>query len=471
MRWGAPGRRVASSLGLDPDRSHTVNRRRRLTVLATAAVATTAVAAPAADAAICFKALPGPGGTAWQIQQDGSQDTALQYEGGSNFDEHHGRLTVNGVAYPSIPNDEDACTVTDTSITYPERPIGGGIWLTRRITSIGGRIRRLDTIRNSSAASQWVDVELALRVLGSQVLVESESGDARATSNDHWSVHENAGNSFPFLQWGVGGGDSFDPDVVSLGDGNPSGWEQKAGSMPDADLSYKDISIPSNESIRLLHMTGTTGAQSTSEDAAKDRLTPFTGLTLEDSARVINWGSDPDGDGVGRSDDECPGTKGNQPNGCFTLVAKPADQKPGDTPPGDTPPGETPPANTPPADTPPGPVPPAADTRAPGITITKLGRRAKRSRLTRKGLAPRIACDESCSIQVVVKTRKRGRRKASTVLTTRATPQSAAARTVRLKLKPRHLRRLAKRRLTILVTATDTAGNRRSVTRTLNVGR
>ncbi len=446
-----------------------MNRRTRLIVLATAALATPAFAAPAADAAICYKALPGPAGTSWLIQQDGSQDAALHFEGGSNFDEHHGRLTVNGVDYPAIPNDESACTTTDTSITYPERPIGAGIWLTRRVTSINGRIRRLDTIRNTSAASQWVDVEFALRVLPSQVSVKSESGDAAVTSHDHWSLHENDGGSFPFLQWGEKD-DAFDPDVISLGD-TPAAWQQKAGSMPDAKLSYADIFIPSKESIRLLHVSGTSDIESFSEDAARDRLTPFKGLTLEDAARVINWSSDPDADGVGRTNDECPGVKGNQSDGCFTLAAEPVDK----TPPADTPPADTPPAGTPPADTPPAPAPPAAppaaDTRAPAITISGLGRKARRGALRRKGIAPRIACDERCSITVTVKTRKRGRRRAAAVLTTRPTQQSAAARAVRLKLKPRHLRRLARQQVTVVVTATDAAGNRRSVTRTLKLGR
>lgn len=441
-----------------------MNARRRLALLAVAAVP--ALAAPgAAEAAgtSCYKSLPGPGAGGWKIQQDGSQDVSHQFEGGSNFDAGHGALEVNDEAYPMIPDAENACFTTDTSVLFPQKEVGG-LLVRRRVNSVGGRIRRLDTLTNTSDAFKLVKVELAVRVLGSQVSVDSESGDAAVTTADSWSVHQNDGGSNPFLQWGIQG-EGFAPDVVSHGD-DPTVWKQKAGAMPDATLQYFDLPVPPHETVRLLHMNGTTASAAASETAAKDRLTPFSGVSQHDASQVINWGDDPDGDGVGKVADECPGVKGNQPDGCFTLEAKPADKTP---PPADPPPADAPPAPAP-APAPPA-APPAADTRAPSFTIGKLRRNVRRTRLTGKGVKPRITCDEACSITVKVNALRRNRTKPTTVLTTAATPLSTATRRVRLKLRPRHLRRLAWRRVTVVVTATDAAGNRRSVTRIVRLGR
>ncbi len=442
-----------------------MSHRRHLAVLAALASAVPALAAPGAAQAAgvpCFKSLPGPGAGGWQIQQDGSQDISHSFEGGSNFDAGHGALQVNGEAYPLIPDAEKACFTTETSILYPQKEVGG-LLVRRRVNSIDGRIRRVDTLTNTSDGTVLAKVDFEVRVLGSQVAIESTSGDAAVTTADSWSVHANDGGSNPFLQWGEQG-EGFGAIVISHGD-NPNVWQQKAGAMPDATLQYFDLPVPAHSTVRLLHMNGTSGSAAASETAAKDRLTPFEGLSRHDASQVVNWGDDPDGDGVGKDKDECPGVNGNQPDGCFTLEAKPVDK----TPPPAAPPADQPPAPAP-APAPPAAPPAAVDTRAPSITITKLRRSVRRSRLTRKGLAPRIACDEACSITVTVSTRRRGRLTPKTVLATTPTPLSTTARKVRLKLKRRHLRRLVFPRASVVVTATDAAGNRRSVTRLVRFG-
>ena len=451
--------------------------RRHLIAIAAVAGAGSALAAPVgAQAASCFKELPGPNGKVWTIQHDGSQALPLSYENGSNFDQHHGKLTVNGADYPGIG--DQTCATTETKIEYPFRTIGGML-VRREVASVGGRIRRMDTIINDTDVEASVDVDFAVRVQGSQVAIESESGDAAVTSDDHWSVHENDGGSNPFLQWGDDQAPT-QPDVVSLGN-VPASWQQQAGAMPDADLVYENIVVAPNSTIRLLHVSGTTGSASASETQAENGATPFSDMTVHEAAQVVNWGPDPDGDGVTKLSDECPGIAGNNAKGCLLLLGIPFEPDEDDGSGGggsgggdDTPPAPAEaPAVVPPAPAPPAPLPApvARDTKAPGVKLTRLARTVKRSRLTRGGLAPRVDCDEACSVRVQVKTRKRGSRRASTVLTKKLTSRSAAARTVRLKLSSRSLRRLGRQQVTLVVTVSDATGNRRAVTRVVRLAR
>ena len=104
-----------------------------------------------------------------------------------------------------------------------------------------------------------------------------------------------------------------------------------------------------------------------------------------------------------------------------------------------------------------------ADTTAPKIALSKLGRKARRGRLARKGLAPRIACDQACTLSVVV---RRGKKR---TLVTSVAGLSTATRTVKLKLRKRQVRRV--KRLTLVIAATDAAGNRSTLTRVVRIGR
>jgi hypothetical protein len=211
-------------------------------------------------------------------------------------------------------------------------------------------------------------------------------------------------------------------------------------------------------------------------------------MPRSEASRVVNWGDDPDGDGVAKALDECPGTKGNGSTGCLVFQAEPVDDNGGgdngggndgggDNGGGDPAPATpAPPVSPPAAAAPvsasaPAPAPIARDTKAPSFKVTKLGRSAKRSLLTGRGLAPRIDCDEACSLTVEVKTRKRGARTVGTVLTKKVAGRSAAARTVRLKLKRGSLRRLIKQQVTLVITATDAAGNRKSSMRVVKLAR
>lgn len=446
-----------------------MSHRRRLLAAAAAAAVPALLAPAAADAAICTQALPGPAG--WQIASDGSLAASSLVDGGSNFDTGHGTLKVNGAAYPAIPADESACTKTATSVKFPARAVGGFL-VTREVTSIGGRLRWLDRVKRQAADSFKADIHFEIRVKDSQRSIESSSGDAVVTSKDDWSVHENDGGSHPFMRWGTSDS-ALRASVVSYGE-DPNAWKPKVTSMPDARLDYPAFEIVGGQTSSVVHMSGTTSTPAESQAAAEDRTTPFTGLTKAQMAEVVNWGADADGDGVVNEDDECPAVDGNGDNGCLQFQAKPVDKTP-DPQAGGGGSGGAPPAL--PAD---GPVEPAAeplpapvplpraalDTTAPRITLAKLPRRVRRALLTGRGLAPSVACDEACSVRVQVSARSRGSRRATTLLT-RSTRVSGSARTIRLKLGARRISRLVRQRITVVVTATDAAGNRRSVTRTV----
>ena len=442
---------------------------RRLLLAAVAAAVPALFAPSAADAAPCVKALPGP--AAWEIAADGSQSITADVQNGSNFDEGHGVVTANGVPYPMIPADEDACTTTATSIKYPPRAVGGFL-VTREVTSIGGRIRRIDRFKRQAADSADLQIGFEIRVKPSQVSTETASGDTDVTSIDHWSVHENDGGSHPFLQWGTDGPTEAKAEVFSYGD-VPAVWKHKAAKMPDARLTYPVLHIGGGQTVSVVHMSGTTTSAADSQAAAEDRLTPFTGLTQSQMQEVVNWGYDPDADGVNNWSDQCPAVQGNSPDGCLKFEGKIVEPKTGGGGSGGAPPAlpadgptETDPA---PAAAPAPPVA-ARDTIAPRLTLSGMPRSAKRSLLTGRGLTPRIACDEACSVRVQVLARDRGKRRAAAILT-RTARLTGASRVVRLKLAGRRLRRLAAPRLTVVVTVTDAAGNRRSATRSVAIRR
>ena len=103
----------------------------------------------------------------------------------------------------------------------------------------------------------------------------------------------------------------------------------------------------------------------------------------------------------------------------------------------------------------PGPATPATDARACGIGV-----RGRRQRL-HKRLRLRVASDEACTLRVAARVRGVARFRARTV-----TVQASAARRVRLAIKPRARRRLARAlrrrgplRVRITVRSTDAAGN------------
>jgi hypothetical protein len=454
-----------------------MNAKRTLTLL-TAAAATTALALPGAAAAVpgaCVTSLPSPGDDGWKIDFDGALQQSVVMNGGINFEDVHGRLRVEGAVYPAIPADQQVCDKTSTSITFPARDVGG-VSVRRSITSVGGRLRHVDAITNTTNALKQVDVEFDLRVTGSQVVIDSEAGAPGAvTDDDHWSVHENSGTSFPFLQWGQDGA-AAPAKIVSLGS-DPATWKPDIDVMPDGILRYENVTIAPSATVRLVHMSGTTGSQSASRDAATDTVTPFTGLTKSVAQTVVNWGDDPDGDGVGKADDDCPAQTGNAANGCLQFVFVPPGNGGGA---GD---GGTPqPAGDAGASGGAGAgggaaagggsgsgAPRAADTVAPAVRLTGVPSRVRRSRLTsRRGITARLACSEACRLRVRLQVRRRGARRATTILS-RTTKLSSARRSVRLKVSRRTLRRLARQQVSLVVVATDAAGNARTLRRTVRL--
>lgn len=443
--------------------------KQHLTLLAGAAVVTAALALPtdaSAFATNCNKPLAGPQGAGpWQVDFDGGMDGSLLWQGGTVWSEGHGELTVGGQKYPDIPQADADCDLDGTTMTYPYRMLDG-FAVRRIVTSVDGQIRNLDVIHNPTGATKLLDADFALHVNGGQLLIDSESGNATATDDDHWSVHETSGGAFQFLQWGEAANTSYEPDVVSEGP-DPDVWAQNAGSMPDGTLRYTDVPVPQNASVMLLHVSGATDTQAEAEAAAGNGAAAFAGLVKNTARYVVNWGDDPDKDGVGKSSDDCPSVKGDLANGCKKLVIDLPDGN-GNGGGGGTPQPPAPPVPPAPVPTPqagPATIVPSTDRSAPRITLSGLPRSVTRSRLTGKGLSAKLRCDEACTLSAKVTVKRRGAKRATTVLTARPSRTGA----VKLRLGRKALRRLARQRITVAVTATDAAGNRGTLSRTVRI--
>jgi len=455
-----------------PKEPHTVFSK-RLTLLTAAAASAAAFALPAAaQATPCVVHLPGPGDT-WDTASNGTLAGGLFNKGGKNFDTGHGLLKVNGVAYPAVDNQ---CASTTTAISYPARSVGG-LTVSRSLSVVGNTLRYLDTIYNPAAQGASVDVDWGIDVSLGQRSVASEVGSGfEVSSGDHWAVLENDGDSNPFLQWGQKGDGAHDPTILSADPDSPTVWKPHNTDMPNATLKYDGIAMGPKSTIRVLHVIGSADSQAAGVTAAKDRLKPFTGYTKATASTIVNWGNDTDADGVNKFNDACPAVKGNTADGC-TLEIKPPVDDPDPKPPVDDPNVPVPPVDPGNPGNPGNPSDPGnpgnggtvTDKSAPTIKVSKLSSKVKRSKVGK--LAPKVACNEACRITIKVQVVKKGRKKATTVLSTKATSLSKTARTIKLKVKGSKLKSLKKQRLSLVVTARDAAGNTRTVTKVVTLNR
>jgi hypothetical protein len=420
----------------------------------------------------CAKDMPGPANVAWVVMQNGALRQSSHFGGGSAFDENQGQLFVNGAEYTAVPNDPPKCTATATSITFPSQTLGG-LSVSRSLSSTGpnGLMRTLDTITNPAAQQKVITVDYRIKVLGSQNSVKSESGNDTVNSADHWAVLKSSG-AFPFLQWGEDGAD--DEAAVKSDDvDSPNEWRPKVTTMPDANLHYEQVVIGAGQTVRLLHTIGGTTSQATSTSAAADSATPFAGYSKAVAKQITNWGSDPDKDGVSKFNDDCPSVKGNTQNGCVQFQPPPPNgddpapdpQQPQPQPQPD--PGTSDPAPTVPVD--PAVPPVKKDKTAPVVSVTKLSTSAKKSLVTGKGLAPRIRCNESCTVTVRAQVQRKGSKKLGTILTLKGKKASASTQKLTIKVKSKAIAKLAKQRVTLIITAVDAAGNKRTVTKTVKL--
>jgi hypothetical protein len=449
--------------------------RGRKTILGATAAVIAAAALPAGAHAAqpCAANLPGPSNQAWVVKQDGTLRQSIHIGGGSVFDAGHGRLAVNGAVYPEIPNEAKACTATATQLNFPTKSLGG-VNVSRSISASNGLLRYLDSITNPTAQQKVLTVDWGIRVLASQNSVASETGNGpEVTSNDHWAVLKSS-NAFPFLRWGEDSG--LEPEVQSDDPDSPAVWKQKTGLMPDADLHYTQVVVGAGQTVRLLHTSGATGAQADSVAAANATASPFAGYSKTVAGQIVNWGPDPDKDGVSKASDACPSVKGDLANGCQQLIvdppADPSDPNPVPDPGNPAPapdPGTSDPAPVP--GDPGNPAQPGKDTKAPKVAISKLGKSAKLKLVTGKGLKPRISCDETCKLTVRVMVRRKGSKKDVAILTVKSAKLSKATRTIAVKVKAKALKKLAKQRVTLVVVAVDAAGNKRTVSKQVSLTR
>lgn len=430
---------------------------------ATAACALSFGAATSAEAAVpCFKTYA----AGWKVQNDGSLQGAL-HNSGSAGDQNHGRLAVGGVAYPQL--DGNLCAQSTAGMSMPTRNLGG-YTVSRSVAQVGGKLRWLDTITNPGAG-KMVTVDVGLEVLASQVIKTSESGNDSADEDDHWTVHQST-SLFSTHQWGQKS--SIAQPTVLPEDGGPR-WEDDFGDMDDdATLKYSFF-IGASQTVRLVHATGTAASLQAAKDSAADAAGLFAGLSRTVADDVVNFSDDPDGDGVTKFSDDCPSVKGAKANGCAAdVVPPPADPVDPVDPQAPAPPnGGEQPAPAPNGEQPGSPSgtggtggspSAAADTAAPKVTIGRVGKTLRRTKLTQsKGTKASVLCSEECRFTAKLVVKPRGSKKLRTVQTINVGSFSAGTRDVRLKVKKTKLVGLAKQRVTLVVEATDRAGNRTAV--------
>ncbi len=124
--------------------------------------------------------------------------------------------------------------------------------------------------------------------------------------------------------------------------------------------------------------------------------------------------------------------------------------------------------------TPPTPVA-AADTTPAKVGLSRVAKSMKRKTFLRKGIRPRVSCDEPCSLQFELLARARGvriSRSFNLTLATRSLGFATGKRSVRLKASKRSrrlIRRARRFKLRLKVTATDRGGNQTVKTKSFRV--
>lgn len=463
----SPIRRSPRTAVTDGRPLHTTTTFSRALPVAVIVAAAFGASAPSAQAAVpCFKNYAAAG-TGWKVQNDGSLSGSLQLNGSAG-DEDHGRLKVGGVAYPKL--DGNLCAQSPTAMSLPARNLGG-FTVSRSVSETGGKLRWLDTITNPGAG-KMVAVDFGVEVLASQVLVESESGNNSANDDDHWSVHKSQ-TLFSLHQWGQAGAIT-QPDVLPE-DGSAQ-WEHDFGDMDDdATLKY-EFFIGGGQTVRLVHAIGTADSQPAAVDSAKNAGGLFSGYSKAVAQQVVNFTDDPDGDGVTKFDDDCPSVAAKTSNGCLQVVipippADPVDpEQPqgGDQPAGD--PGNTGGSSAPGASGSGATPAPAVDRTGPGVTIGRVGTKLARTKLTTgKGAKASVSCTEDCRFTAKLTVKQRGSKQAKTIQRFTQAAFSSNARDLQLRVSATKLRRLSKQQVTLVVEATDRAGNRATVSQLIKL--
>lgn len=458
-------------------------RRPSTAVLAAAAVCACALPAAASAApSACLASLPGPGGGTWDVRTTGDLERRLLVGDDRAFGVGHGRMVVGGTEFPAVGG--VSCEKTANTLTFPTRTLNG-FQVQRSISVIDGRLRHLDTFKNVGAQTKNVKIRWNIEIGEAQKSVTTESGDMTASGKDDWMVLQDDG-LYPVLQWGIDGNAVAQqgrtrPEIVTPEEvefWNPTDF----GSGDESARFDYDTAVLAGETVRFLHVTDAATSQAAALTAAKDSARTFGGYSKALAKTVVNYGPDPDKDGVPVGSDDCPSVTGDQANGCLLLVAKPVDPADPTPPAGDPIPAPTPdpapgtgpggtPSPTDPGTTPGGGAVPTGDRTGPKVSISRLASRIRRGRLQSDGLAPRIRCSEACTLNVRVVGLKKRARNATTFVTVKRTPASAGSRDLRLKVRRARLANLRRAQVTVVVVATDRAGNRTRVSRLVRLRR
>ncbi len=432
---------------------------------ALAASAALAGSAHAATPTFCTTSLPGPGGTSWQLAKDGSLADAVKLGAGRAFETGTGALKVNGGSY--VGSDGLACSREGNAISYPTKLVNN-LLVTRQVSvTAGGRLRMLDLITNTTPDFVFTTGSVDVTVDEDQRSVDSNAaGTGELTHKDRWGVlDDDFGKAFGFLQWGDAPGVSEAAPWVYV-DG-VDGWKPVDNKMPEkATLAYDNLQIPKGKTIRLLHVLGVAATKAEASGQAADFKGSWAGFGFADAQNVANWTPDVDGDGVMRSADQCPATPGpGTADGCPALPQppQPADGDGGTDPAPAPNPGDPQPAPQPEPQPAPQPQPPARDLTAPTVKLTGLPTKQVK-RATLKALRFRVSCSETCTVRAQLKLRKKGVKHDVAVHTV-----TSATGKVTLRASSKLLKRLARQRATVVIVATDAAGNRTTVQRQLKI--
>jgi hypothetical protein len=413
-------------------------------------------------------------------------------------------LPSSGPTYSTGSN----CTLSDDGreLDFPAATLSGtSIAVDRKVTVSGpgapGFVRYFDTYTNTGGAA------------------ETSSGDAIVTAADHWVVMTGTGASKVFGE--VWGPDSFAAPSVSLQQtpGSPGDpWDNGDGNH---EIVHNGVSIPAGGKVSRMHMVflrspdvaGIASAQTDAAALAKAPDYAYSGLSTAERQRLINWPTDPDGDGDGLSIvvDNCPAVANTdqldtdadgQGNACDAdddgdgitdaaeamlgsdpLVAdSDADGVPdgadrcivnaGRAPSGCPLFGQIIVAEGGEGGTPVGPATTPSDRTAPKLTLTGVAGKPKLKAFL-KGVTGKAVCSEACKLELqLVGTAKKVTlaRAGDVTLGAQAFGLGSTTRSFKVKPSKKLVGKTKKPTARLVVTATDAAGNKTTKTVSVRVG-
>lgn len=486
-----------------------------------------AVASPA-SAVQCENAIADAGSYRWDMSSTATITDGLHVPSGQKdaYDVWGGLSvsTDNGTTYAPYTNSTPgACLFEDggREVAFPAyTTAAAGVSITRKLYIPDSGLpfaRWIDSFTNTSGSPVTLRVRWGgnLGTDGSTLVLSSSNGDLALDANDRWTATGGDADLKAAHVWGPTVGTPV--DNVDAVDRFPVNDPAGLSAQDQITAEFRAITIAPGATTSLMFAEA---MRQTDPDATTAATTLgaqppdlLSGIDAAEGARIRNWdlgdrdtdgrangadncpdtpnadqadldgdglgdacdadtdgdgradvieqalGTDPrradtDGDGVRDGDDACPTVSGTSANGCPVAGGG----------------GTTPP---------PAPAPnptPEADKTAPTVTVRSLASRIARASLLKNGVRFTAKCNERCSLSVELVGRagqvKLARAGDVVLGTSSIGGRSSTTRRVTVKVTGK-LRSavVAGRRLTLRIVASDAAGNRRTVTRRVTVGR